>query len=66
MDKVQKDEPDLDNQVVALVDLFRTDSSMAEAYMAIVHPAICKAWLNKQLRLLGFPIEVQGPDGPMN
>ena len=67
MDKVQKDEPDLDdNQVVALVDLFRTDSSAAEAYMAIVRPAIRKAWLNKQLRLLGFPIEVQGLDGPMN
>jgi hypothetical protein len=55
MDKVQMEEPDLDdNQVVALVDLFRTDSSAAEAYMAIVRPTICKAWLNKQLRLLGF------------
>jgi len=58
---VQKEEPDLDdNQVVALVDLFRTDSSTAEAYMAIVRPTIHKAWLNKQLRLLGFPNEVQG------
>jgi hypothetical protein len=67
MDKVQKEEPDLDDdQVVALVDLFRTDSSAAEAYMAIVRPTIRKAWLNKQLRLLGFPNEVQGEDKPMN
>jgi hypothetical protein len=37
MDKVQTEEPDLDNnQVVALMDLFRTDLSAAEAYMAIV------------------------------
>jgi hypothetical protein len=37
MDKVQTEEPDIDDdQVVALVDLFRTDSSAAEAYMAIV------------------------------
>jgi hypothetical protein len=67
MDKVQKDEPDLDdNQVVALVDLFRTDSSVAEADMAIVCPAIHKAWLNKQLRLLSFLIEVQSLDRPTN
>lgn len=67
MDKVQKEEPDLDDdQVVAPVNLFRTDSSAAEAYMAIVRPTICKAWLNKQLRLLGFPNEVQGEDKLMN
>jgi hypothetical protein len=64
MDKVQKEEPDLDDdQVVVLVDLFRTDSSAAEAYMAIVRPTIRKARLNKQLRLLGFPREVWGVDG---
>ena len=56
MDKVQMAEPDLNNdQVVALMDLFRTDSSAAEAYMAIVRPAIRQAWLNKQLKQLGFP-----------
>ena len=56
MDKVQTAEPDLnDDQVVALMDLFRTDSSAAEAYMAIVRPAIRQAWLNKQLKQLGFP-----------
>jgi hypothetical protein len=67
MDKVQKDEPDLDdNQVVALVDLFRTDLSVAESDMAIVCPAIHKAWLNKQLRLLSFLIEVQSLDRPTN
>ena len=67
MDKVQKEEPDLDDdQVVAPVNLFRTDSSAAEAYMAIVHPTIRKAWFNKQLRLLGFPNEVQGEDKLMN
>jgi hypothetical protein len=64
MDKVQKEEPDLDDdQVVALVDLFRTDSSAAEAYMAIVRLTISEAWLNKQLRLLDFPREVWGVDG---
>ena len=56
MDKVQKEEPDLDDdQVVAFVDLFRADSGAAEAYMAIVRPTIRKAWLNKQLKQLGFP-----------
>jgi hypothetical protein len=66
MDKVQTEEPDLDDdQVVALVDLFRTDSGAAEAYMAIVRPAIHKAWLNKQLRQLSFPDQVQGENQPM-
>jgi hypothetical protein len=56
MDKVQMAEPDLNNdQVVVLMDLFRTDSSAAEAYMAIVQPAIHQVWLNKQLKQLGFP-----------
>ena len=37
MDKVQMEELDLDDdQVVALMDLFRTDLSVVEAYMAIV------------------------------
>jgi hypothetical protein len=55
MDKVQREEPDLDDdQVVVLVDLFWTDSGAAEAYMVIVQPAIHKAWINKQLRQLGF------------
>jgi hypothetical protein len=37
MDKMQMAELDLnDDQVVALMDLFRTDSSVAEAYIAIV------------------------------
>ena len=55
MEKVQTQKPDLnDDQVVALVDLFRTDLSVAEVYMVIVWPAIHQAWLNKPLKQLGF------------
>ena len=63
MDKVQTEEPDLDDdQVVVLMDLFRTNLSAVEAYMAIVRPAIHKAWLNKQLKQLGFPNQVPDVD----
>jgi hypothetical protein len=44
MDKVQMLELDLDDDwVVALVNLFRTDASAAEAYMTILQPPILKA-----------------------
>jgi hypothetical protein len=59
MEKVQTVEQGLDDDhMIALVDLFRTDSSAAEAYMSIVRPSLHQGWLNKQLRLLSFPDEV--------
>ena len=61
MDKVQREEEALGgDRVIALIDLFRSDSSAAEAYMAIVLPIILQKWLNKQMMLLGFPNYVPG------
>ena len=61
MDKVQREEEALGgDRVIALIDLFRSDSSAAEAYMAIVSPIILQKWLNKQMMLLGFPNYVPG------
>ena len=61
MDKVQREEEALGGgRVIALIDLFRSDSSAAEAYMAIVSPIILQKWLNKQMMLLGFPNYVPG------
>jgi hypothetical protein len=63
MDSVQKIESGLDDdRVIALVDLFRTDSSAAEAYMAFVRPGLHTKWLNKQLKALGFS-DSEGDDG---
>lgn len=64
MDQVQKTEAGLDDdRVIALVDLFRTDSSAAEAYMAFVRPGLRAKWLSKQLKALGFPDDIEGDGG---
>ena len=61
MDKVQREEEALGgDRVIALIDLFRSDSSAAKAYMAIISPIILQKWLNKQMMLLGFPNYVPG------
>ena len=61
LDKVQKDEENLGgDRVIALIDLFRSDSSAAEAYMSIISPIILQKWLNKQMMLLRFPEYVPG------
>ena len=61
MDKVQREKEDLGSDcVIALIDLFRSDSSAVEVYMAIILPIILQKWLNKQMMLLGFPNYVPG------
>ena len=61
MDKIQREEEDLGgDHMIVLIDLFRSDSSAAEAYMTIISPIILQKWLNKQMMLLGFPDYVPG------
>jgi hypothetical protein len=57
MDLLQEKETYLDdNRIVALVDLFQTDTGAADAYLALKRDNLHKLWIERQLtKDLGFP-----------
>ena len=45
-----------DDRMVAFIDLFRADTAVADAYLAINHDSLRKRWVEKQLKdTFGFP-----------
>ena len=57
MSHLQELETHLDNaRMVAMIDLFKSDTSEADTYMSLQHEALHKRWLQKQLvDHCGFP-----------
>jgi hypothetical protein len=57
MDLLQEKETYLDdNRIVALVDLFQTDTGAADAYLALKRDNLRKLWIERRLtKDLGFP-----------
>lgn len=57
MSHLQELETHLDNaHIIAMIDLFKSDTSEADTYMSLQHEALCKRWLQKQLvDHCGFP-----------
>ncbi|KAF8223584.1 hypothetical protein L208DRAFT_1411625 [Tricholoma matsutake] len=57
MDLFQEQESYLsDDCMVAFIDLFRVDSAAADAYIALKHNGLRKAWVQRQMKDLGFPL----------
>jgi hypothetical protein len=58
MTRLQEIETDLDDaRLIALIDLFKTDTSEADTYMSLQHDVLRKKWLQKLLaERCGFPI----------
>lgn len=44
-----------DDCIVAFIDLFRMDTAAADAYIVLKRDGVRKAWVQKQLKGLGFP-----------
>ena len=59
MTHLQEIEIHLDDAcLVTLIDLFKSDTSEADAYMSLQCEALCKKWLQKQLvEHCGFPAD---------
>lgn len=56
MARLQEIETDLDDaRLVALIDLFKTNTSEADAYMSLQREGLRKKWVDKQLERFGFP-----------
>ena len=57
MSHLQELETHLDDAcMVAMIDLFKSDTSEADTYMSLQHEALHKKWLHKQLvNHCGFP-----------
>jgi hypothetical protein len=60
MAHLQENETHLDDtRLIALIDLFKSDTSEADTYMSLQREALRKKWLQKQLvERCGFPAEV--------
>ena len=57
MDLFQEQEYYLsDDCMVAFIDLFRVDSAAADAYIALKRNGLRKAWVQRQMKNLGFPL----------
>jgi hypothetical protein len=57
MDLFQEQESYLsDDCMVAFIDLFRVDSAAADAYIALKRDGLRKAWVQRQMKDLGFPL----------
>jgi hypothetical protein len=57
MDLFQEQECYLsDDCMVAFIDLFRVDSAAADAYIALKRNGLRKAWVQRQMKDLGFPL----------
>ena len=60
MDRVQELEAELDDaRLVALIDLFQTNTSAADAYMTLKREALRKVWVQRRLKDLGFPDDLE-------
>ena len=57
MDLLQEQETYLDDdRMIAFIDLFRADTAVADAYLAIKRDGLRRKWVEKQLKeMLGFP-----------
>lgn len=60
MARVQAIETHLDDmRMIALIDLFKADTTEADAYMSLQRDALRKKWLEKQLvERCGFPADI--------
>ena len=57
MDLFQEQECYLsDDCMVAFIDLFRVDSATADPYIALKHDGLRKAWVQRQMKGLRFPL----------
>lgn len=57
MDLFQEQEGYLSDEcVVTFIDLFRLDSAAAYAYIALKCDGLRKAWIQRQMKDLGFPL----------
>jgi hypothetical protein len=56
LQQLQRLDPPLqDDQLVAIMDLFTTDTNYADTYLAIEKDSTRQSWLRKRLREAGFP-----------
>ena len=60
MARLQEIETHLDDAcMIALIDLFKADTTEADTYMSLQRNALCKKWLEKQLvEHCGFPADI--------
>ncbi|KAF8221211.1 hypothetical protein L208DRAFT_1415480, partial [Tricholoma matsutake] len=55
-DRMQQESYLSDDCMVAFIDLFRVDSAAADAYIALKWDGLRKAWVQRQMKDLGFPL----------